>query len=248
MATFGGELLGMNIKNLTVIQQAMDVGVSFALLGKFNRSCCRATQYVEADVPPIHVLCSTARARIYLKSRDLKTWMHTLVNNPVKHKGGGQGDRAWIGKTEYWLKRFGPRDNIPAGNDHRANRLSQIHSFLWKAWNSSDCVMNTASMKAYSEGKLDESSGYLHEVTYDERVIRGASHLTAMRIGTFWTAEALAKAGRISDDDYLEWCPCCGDERQHFGLLCKLEYSATNHVGCIVSQPTQAEARVSLAI
>ena len=83
-------------------------------------------------MPPIHVLCSTARARIYPKCSDLKTGMSKTVDNPVKHpQGEGREDRACIGKTEFWLKRFGPRDNIAAENDNRANRLSRIHQFLW---------------------------------------------------------------------------------------------------------------------
>lgn len=211
VATFGGEILGMDKRNTAAIQRSMDVGISYVLTGKFNRSCGRATFYLESDIPPMYVLCSSARNRLFLKSRSLKTWIRTLAENPVVYKGGGQGGRAWIGKTEFWLKRFGPRDIAPAGQDTNALRFSRLRSFLWGVWNDSARVKNTSSMMAYSERKLEASCGYLCEVTYSDQVIRGVSHLTTMRLGAYWTGEALAKAGRIPET-YLNRCPCCGEE------------------------------------
>lgn len=212
VATFGGELLGMDKRMTAAIQRSMDVGISNALLGKFVENFPRATLYLEANVPPIHVLCSSARNRLFLKSRSLKTWMRTLVENPVSYRGGGQGGRAWIGKTEFWLKRFGPKESATlAGQGSSVTRLNQFQSFAWKEWNDLAHVRNTSSMKAYCERELEKSCGYLHEITYDGRVIRGVSHLTAMRTGTFWTALALAKAKRIPER-FLGRCPCCDKE------------------------------------
>ena len=187
------------MNNLIVhrIQSALDVGICYTMLGRSSSNCCRATLYLEANLPPLHALCSTARYRIYLKARNLRSWLRTLVERSKFQRGLGQAGRGWIGKTDYWLNREKPKVSVPAGQDAGLFLLSQITPFLWKRLNDTAHVKNTTSMKSYSESKFEKSRAYLHEITYDDRVIRGVSHLAAMRIGIFSTAEALAKRKRI---------------------------------------------------
>ena len=79
-------------------------------------------------------------------------------------------------------------------------------------------------MTSYSKSKFEKSRAYLHEITYDDRVIRGVSHLGAMWIGIFSTAEALAKRKRILAT-FLKKCPCCGEKKPetipHILVSCK---------------------------
>ena len=207
IATFGGELLGMQQTFANVIQKAFDVGISMAFMGRNPGNCCRSVLYLETGIPTIHAMMSSARIRLACKSSAMRTWISLLQKNPQSlHRGAMK--RAWFSTSSFWLKRDGPKGITISGPEAIPDGVKEIRRFLIEKRTDAASEMEKSSRSLYDSRMFALSSTYWGVLTYDHRVIRGVTLLARMRLGIFGTAERMAKA-RLISELFSQSCPCC---------------------------------------
>ncbi|PVV02563.1 hypothetical protein BB560_002980, partial [Smittium megazygosporum] len=143
----------------------------------------------EMGVTSINTHASDLRERAYFKYPTLRTWISDLVKQPIRSQTS-----TWVTGTARWMKRY--CQTVGRGNTVKAlqHRYTVNDKTKISAWIKAHNMRNTGSWMDLQMRHPD--------------IKLGLQDIGKIRMGCYWTAQRLAKAGLIPKM-YIERCPFC---------------------------------------
>ncbi|PVU90345.1 hypothetical protein BB560_006204, partial [Smittium megazygosporum] len=137
----------------------------------------------------INIRTSDLRERAYFKYPTLRTWISDLVKQPIRSQTS-----TWVTGTARWMKRY--CQTVGRGNTVKAlqHRYTVNDKTKISAWIKAHNMRNTGSWMDLQMRHPD--------------IKLGLQDIGKIRMGCYWTAQRLAKAGLIPKM-YIERCPFC---------------------------------------
>ena len=228
VAAFGGELLGMVKERAKSNQRIVDQGLKWALAGDISKGTvvAAATARAEFGLTTLHATWSSRRTRGWVKFRQLKTWISTLVSNPFKHR-----KNTWVSGTSRWLKRMGATQLVEGKPSKKA--ASAVLKLVEGKETEGD---KTESLASYRRWKLGRSEHYLKKSLRHPGLALGVRWLARLRTKSFWTGPRAAHA-KLVPAWWGSMCPSCEgklkEDIPHILLECPLH----NEARCRLIQP-----------
>ena len=214
VATFGGEVVGMNQAGVSKLQRQMDKAVRWiAGAGVRSRVTASATLWKELGIPPVAAVTASLRARALVKFGGLRTWVSRLTNHPMTHR-----KRTWVTNGLAWMRRY----KLPIENTNRVKR--EVKRMVWKRMEGR---VRPVSLALYDARGYEKSREYVKRALRHPSLSRGVSWLLRLRVQAVWTARKAVQAGLIPEG-WRNSCPSCGveipreeDETTHVLLHCR---------------------------
>jgi hypothetical protein len=226
--TYGSELWGMSSVRCDGPQKVLSEALRLLLRIPAKSSLTSPTTIgYEVNIPPIHAIASSARARAYLKFPSLRTVIADLLRHPpVSRK------RTWVTGTRQWLSRFcriALQLNPSAGHD-------LVKRVVW------ELLLNKPSrtLRKYIANDYIRKRDYLAAAVRYPVFSQGIHWLCRMRVGAIWTVRRFVRI-RWLPERYLTECPfCCvvndtGEDLQHLLIQCQAwaEYRHEANLGLV---------------
>lgn len=226
--TYGSELWGMSSERCEGPQKVLSEALRLLLRISAKSSITSpATIGYELNIPPIHAIASSARARAYLKFPSLRTIIADLLRHPPVCR-----KRTWVTGTKQWLSRF----------CRVALQLSPSagHALVKKTvW---DLLLNKTSrtLSKYIANDYARTREYLAAAVRYPVFSQGIHWLCRMRVGAIWTVRRFVRI-RWLPERYLTECPFCGvindtgEDLQHLLIQCQAwaEYRLEANLGLV---------------
>ena len=215
VASYGGELLGMQRERVRKAQSVLDKGLKWILAGAVSKGTIVAAAALRAELglPSLYAIVSGRRARAWVKYRSLKTWISILVNNPYRKRKA-----TWVTGTSRWLKRVGVDEATLAGSPSWASR--RVVDLVWEKENANN---KTAGLSHYMKWNFGLTRSYLIRSLKHPDLTLGVRWLTRMRTLGVWMGPRAAKA-RLIPEMFRTVCPSCraeiAEDIQHVLLDC----------------------------
>ncbi|PVV01809.1 hypothetical protein BB560_003759, partial [Smittium megazygosporum] len=143
----------------------------------------------EMGVTTISTRASDLRERAYFKYPTLRTWISDLVKQPIRSQTS-----TWVTGTARWMKRY--CQTVGRGNTVKA---------LQHRYTVNDKTKISAWIKAHN---MRNTGSWMDLQMRHPEIKLGLQDIGKIRIGCYWTAQRLAKAGLIPKI-YIERCPFC---------------------------------------
>jgi hypothetical protein len=231
--TYGSELWGMNSERCKGPQRVLSEALRLLLRLSARSSITSAvTIGYELNIPPIHAITSSARARGYLKFPSLRTVIASLLRHPPV-----LAKRSWVTGTRQWLSRF----------CREALQMSPTagHDFVKRMVWDREVAKRSTTMQKYVANDFSRTRGYLAAAVRYPEISKGIHWLCRMRVGAFWTVRRYVHIGWVSDR-FLRECPFCGvvdgegESLQHLLLRCQAwaRYREESGIGLVESYET----------
>jgi hypothetical protein len=259
-AAYGGEIWGMCQtrcnKAQTVVNKALRIVIGSR---ETDTSIAAAAMWRELDVAPVHVLVSARRARAINKYPHLATWIHTILEYPLKTIRP-----AWAEMSSRWMSRYfphvhGDQEYKIEGEERRVHGVPgrRAHKVVMKElWDKVEHKKQYDAAAPYFECGYAATSWAaikaIPSASRGEQVLlgRGLSMVQKCRMKAFWTAARRAKH-RLIDPEYVTRCPCCeqegeGETVEHLLLDCsKWREEREIYIGYLIEQVEMFELPLS---
>ncbi|PVV00340.1 hypothetical protein BB560_005284, partial [Smittium megazygosporum] len=163
---------------------------------------------------------SDPQERAYFKYPTLRTLISDLVKQPIRSQNS-----TWVTGTARWMKRY--CQTVGRGNTVKAlqHRYTVNDKTKISAWIKAHNMRNTGSWMDLQMSHPD--------------IKLGLQDIGKIRMGCYWTAQRLAKAGLIPKM-YIERCPFCNKDTpetiEHMLIEC-LRWNAIRHETTIFNIP-----------
>ncbi|PVU98320.1 hypothetical protein BB560_005690 [Smittium megazygosporum] len=187
IGTYGGELFGMSEQRCKPIQRVADNALR--IIANVGKSAPMHRIRQEMGVISINTRASDLRERAYFKYPTLRTWISDLVKQPIRSQTS-----TWVTGTARWMKRY--CQTVGRGNAVKAlqHRYTVNDKTKISAWIKAHNMRNTGSWMDLQMRHPD--------------IKLGLQEIGKIRMGCYWTAQRLAKAG-LFPKMYIERCPFC---------------------------------------
>jgi exonuclease III len=220
-ATYGGELLGMQLQRAAPIQKVLDEALRSVLqLGKTVGNSVAMSR--EFGVPSADAAMAAARTRAFHKFASLPTWIGRLIAKPL-----GANHETWVTGTRRWLWRHGPSDlsDWPETEDDLSAKAGARVVKKWCDDNRWQRMLKRASkLDWYDTYRFEATNRYIRYTLAQPGLALGARNLARMRVGAYWTGEKAAGA-KLIDKKYKSICISCGEGQpetvQHILFECR---------------------------
>ena len=204
-ASYGGELLGMSVKRARGTERVLEDALRCVY--SVPKTTSIAALWAEAGLRPTHIRWSAARARAMTKWRwTSQTWIRDLLAN--------RGPRGcWTEQGRVWLAQWGPgrcREALDV-RPRSAAAGPAVEAFLLQAAAEREPEGSIAAkFRSYRlQSTAAEATAVLRSKLGGAVVGNAAlNEVTRMRVGAYWTARQVAKAG-YTDARWATECPFC---------------------------------------
>ncbi|PVU88374.1 hypothetical protein BB560_006376 [Smittium megazygosporum] len=187
IGTYGGELFGMSEQRCKPIQRVADNALR--VIANVGKSAPMHRIRQEMGVTSINTRASDLRERAYFKYPTLRTWISDLVKQPIRSQTS-----TWVTGTARWMKRY--CQTAGRGNTVKA---------LQHRYTVNDKTKISACIKAHN---MRDTGSWMDLQMRHPDIKLGLQDIGKIRMGCYWTAQRLAKAGLIPKM-YIERCPFC---------------------------------------
>jgi exonuclease III len=246
VAAFGGEILGMQKERAKGVQSVIDRGLKWISSGDGSRGTVVSASAIRAElgIASMHAIICGRRTRAWVKFRNLKTWISTLISQPFSSRKS-----TWVTGTSRWLKRAGVNQIIEGKHSKAAAR-----SVVNLVEESELERKRTSGLDFYVKWGFKHTKSFIKLALQRPNLAKGVRWLTRMRTLGFWTGPRAAKAKQV-----LSWCsrvcPSCGmtckEDIPHILLECQthsdIRHRLIQPVVERVAGTNPAYARVELA-
>jgi exonuclease III len=203
VATFGGELMGMDSEVSKKVQSACDAAVRWIMgTSSKNRILAGGVGRRELGIPSVGAMTTRARARARVKWEHSTCIVGKLITNPLVAR-----KRTWVSGTPTYVKRCLGLEWPNNVNDQEA-----VHAFLIRVEEkTSDDDKREGTNAKYKAMPFYEASEF--EVTasliskdsvWIPRLNRGLMWLARFRCRAIWTSTNVHLLGNLKGDDSSE--------------------------------------------
>jgi Reverse transcriptase (RNA-dependent DNA polymerase) len=206
--TYGGELTGMCRDRVQKLSKPLEIGLRWiAGMSGDSHATSMATLHRAYNMAPVASRAAYQRARAYRKYRSLRTWIATLILNPPKSQ-----QKTWTSGSITWLK--------TRKMENQSDK--KVMEDDWHRWEGG----RTETARRYAKANFGASIKRLNKAELKfPQWTTGFGILHKMRNGAFWSAQRLARIGKLGTE-YKTKCPCCKVEGQpetddHILLVCR---------------------------
>jgi exonuclease III len=216
IATYGGELFGMNQTLVRFSQPLINMGLQWILKGNRARGKNMGSTIMglELGIAPLYTLFTRSRVRAWTKFKTLKTWIANLMEEPFKHRSS-----TWITGISKWLKRF--QVGINREGETSSGLTKTVSKFTWSKILNKD---SSLSLSQYRDKNFEDTREFIKLALPFTDLCKGIQWLVRLRTWTIWTGPRAANAGLISPY-WKKNCPSCKETIQedipHILLECK---------------------------
>lgn len=256
---YGAEIWGMQQGRCQGVQTFINKGLRLI-------SGCKETDMTvpvaalwrELQVPPVHAMASARRARAFFKYPHVQTWIASILKYPFRR---GWARSGWAAASRQWLDRYasdkmdnGSAEDRTVPPPHVKPGKGMYRLVLSLTWERIERLAVWDASKPYRQRGFSETSWAAVKAipggARREQVAlgRGMRAVSLCRMGSFWTAEKLARL-ELVHSKYKTKCPCCnevgeGETIEHMLLQCsKWTEQRAQYMGDMILQQDGWEPR-----
>ena len=247
--TYGGEIWGLSKARVAPAESALCSAVRTCL--RLPRTVSRYVAYAEFRLRSIYEVSAIARARIFFKCQILNSWLKKVLSGTTPRHRDNRGVKLWSEVANQWLGKAKLEQRMLETEydiDQKIARLAAygraslksisafmdlkrkivpnvIREVMRERCRPSPNAKSTLEMRYASPHGASRTASLLVKLTAEmPDLAYGWTVLYRIRMGRYWTAPRLARAGLISRD-FLGSCPFCKAERPeteaHYLRYCK---------------------------
>ena len=210
---YGTEIYGMCRHLTDVMQRHLNFALHCVLGIPRWKSMSSFLLWKEMRMKPICAIAAGRRARAYAKCFELKTWVHHLVQRPLRIR-----QWTWVSGTTRWVGRFCKMHSpLPADDWNK-----------WWNWDPKECREKVEEAMMLREFGIRHADGYrAHpetreyirvayelqplvraKIPYDPTLVTGLTWVSRFRTKTVATTALMLSWGKL-DGTWASSCPCC---------------------------------------